>query len=239
MATSFSSMLGSRRSDAFAGAMQAMGGSSFDLPDARAGMAKRQQAVEKANAWADRGISAVGGMGDQMAAMQGQAASAGMQMVATDAMHQANMEAARAQQNASSIGGIMGIASSVVGLLCERRLKTNIHSLDANQAWTVVRDLPLYGFHYKAAPGPTVYGPMIDEVEPLDPSLVRPSLLPPDDDGPVRGFDVMRHQAYESLALQQALGRIEQLEGDLAKLQDAVARLLVAAAPRPQLVEAA
>jgi hypothetical protein len=60
---------------------------------------------------------------------------------------------------------------------------------------------------------------MVDEVEHLDPSLVRPSLLPDDEQGPIRGFDVMRHQAYESAALQQALQRIEQLEERLAKVE--------------------
>lgn len=244
MATSFSQFLESGQSDDFRGAMRAMSdGGGFQIPDPKAGLAQRQRAIDKANAWSERGISAYGGFGDHMNAMAANTANAGLQMVAADRVHQANMDAAKAAQDAQNQSGWMGIASQAAGigltLLCERRLKTNIHSLDANQAWAVVRDLPLYGFHYKAAPGPTVYGPMVDEVEPLDPSLVRPSLLPPDEEGPVRGFDVMRHQAYESLALKQALGRIEQLEGDLAKLQDAVARLLLAAAPRPQLVEAA
>jgi hypothetical protein len=212
--------------------MAAMGGSSLQLPDPRNGAARHMEAIEKANAWADRGVSAVGGMGDFMGQMQGQAASAGMQMAASDAVHEANMDAARAAQSAQGLSGALGIASSVAGLfLCERRLKTNIHNLDGENAWRVVRDLPLYGFSYKATQGNTVYGPMVDEVEPLDPSLVRPTLLPPDEEGPVRGFDVMRHQAYESLALQQALSRIEQLEGDLAKLQDGVARLLLHVTP--------
>jgi hypothetical protein len=236
MGTSFSRYLGSSQDDDFRGAMQAMSdGGRFQVPDPRAGIAQRQQAVEKANAWSDRGISAMGGMGDHMNALASQAAENGLSMVASDQIHQANMEAVKAQQAAQNQSGWMGIASQGIGLglslLCERRLKTNIHKLDGDNAWRVVRDLPLYGFSYKATPGPAVYGPMIDEVEPLDATLVRPSLLPPDEDGPVRGFDVMRHQAYESLALQQALQRIEGLERDLARLQDGVARLLLESMP--------
>jgi hypothetical protein len=60
---------------------------------------------------------------------------------------------------------------------------------------------------------------MIDEVEQLDPSLVKQSLLPPDEEGPIRGFDVARHQAYETVALQQALQRIELLEARLLRLE--------------------
>lgn len=242
MATSFSQYRGSGQNDDFSGAMEAMAGSRrFQPPDPAAGMAKWQDAVGKANAWADRGVAAFGGMSDQMTAMAGDTANAGMQMVASKRMHQSEMDAARAAQAAQKKSGIFGTIAQGLGiglsLLCERRLKTNINTLDSDRAWQVVRSLPLYSFNYKAAPGPTVYGPMIDEVETLDPSLVRPSLLPDDEDGPVRGFDVMRHQAYESLALQQALHRIEGLEANLAKLQDATARLLLER--MPALAEAA
>ena len=233
MANSFSSSIGSHRASALQGAMQAMSGGSFSsLPSTQSGLDNRQRAIEKASAWSDRGLSAFGGMGDSMNNMAANAANAGLQLKASDAIHEANMDAARAAQSSQGLSGALGIASSVAGLfLCERRLKTNIHTLDANRAWAVVRELPLYGFNYKATPGPTVYGPMIDEVEPLDTSLVRPTLLPPDEDGEVRGFDVMRHKAYESVALQQALHRIEALEADLGKLQDAVSRLLLQSAP--------
>jgi hypothetical protein len=231
MASSFSG-LGGGRNAKFASAMQMMGDTNFGNVDPKSGAESRMRALEKASAWADRGIASVGGQGDFMADLQGQAANAGLQLTASNAIHEAQMEAARAAQSAQGLSGALGIASSVAGLfLCERRLKTDITSLDSAHAWSVVRDLPLYSFHYKANPGPTVYGPMIDEVEPLDPSLVRPSLMPPDEQGPIRGFDVMRHQAYESAALQAALHRIEGLEADLGKLQDALARLLLEKIP--------
>ena len=242
MGTSFSQFRSSGEDDDFRGAMQIMsGGGSFQPPDARGGLAQRQQALEKANAWSDRGISAIGGMGDHMNTLAANAAGTGMQMVAANEVHEANMDAAKAAQDAQNQSGLFSTIAQGVSigamLLCERRLKTNIHSLDGDRAWAVVRDLPLYGFSYKAAPGPTVYGPMVDEVEPLDPSLVRPTLLPPDEEGPVRGFNVMRHQAYQSLALQQALHRIEELESSLSKLQDATSRLLLQS--MPTLIEAA
>lgn len=236
MANSFSSSIGSHRASALQGAMQAMSGGSFSsLPSTQSGLDNRQRAIEKASAWSDRGLSAFGGMGDSMNNMAANAASASLQLKASDAVHEANMDAARAAQDAQNQSGLFSTIAQGVSigamLLCERRLKTNIHSLDGDRAWAVVRELPLYGFNYKAMPGPTVYGPMIDEVEPLDTSLVRPSLLPPDEDGEVRGFDVVRHKAYESVALQQALHRIEALEADLGKLQDAVSRLLLQSTP--------
>jgi len=152
--------------------------------------------------------------------MGGEAMQQGLQAKASYLAHQEQMKAMEAQNKSSGLGGILGIASGVAGLfLCERRLKQDIAPLPPADAWSLVRDLPYYSFEYKAAAGRTAYGPMIDEVEQLDPSLVRPTLLPADEHGPVRGFDVMRHQAYETIALQQALQRIEQLEARLARLE--------------------
>jgi hypothetical protein len=223
MANDFRSQINAAHSASMRNAMSMMGGgSTFDAISSGAigsGMDKRQQAIDKARAWSDQGISAFSGMGDAMTGMNAQAMGTGIQLKTADAVHKAQMEAARAQQGSSTLGNIIGTAASIGGMfLCERRLKEDIQPLPAN-AWEVVRDLPLYSFRYKAAPGPVVYGPMVDEVEHLDPSLVRPSLLPDDEQGPIRGFDVMRHQAYESAALQQALQRIEQLEERLAKVE--------------------
>jgi len=227
MANDFRAQIGGYRASAMQNAMATMAGSSFDAVTSQglqSGLDNRQRAIEKASAWTNRGISAVGGMGDFMNDMAGQAMQQGLQAKTSDAIHQEQMKAARAAQSANGHSGALGIASSVAGLfLCERRLKQGIESLAPDNAWSVVRDLPYYSFEYKAAPGRTAYGPMIDEVEQLDPSLVRPTLLPPDEEGPVRGFDVMRHQAYETIALQQALQRIEQLEARLARLEAPVA----------------
>lgn len=125
------------------------------------------------------------------------------------------------------IGSALGAVSSVAGLFCERRLKQQIQPLDDRCAWSVVRDLPLYQFEYRHRPGLTVYGPMVDEVEALDPSLVVPMDLEAQalgihDGQPVRGLDAGRQRAYESLALQQALRRIEALESRLLQLEAAL-----------------
>jgi hypothetical protein len=227
MANTFRSSIGAYRANAMQDAMTALGGgSSFDSVTqggVASNLESRQRALEKANAWSERGVAAVGGFGDHMGEMQNQAMSQGMNLATNAAIHKANKEAAEASARAQKKSGAFGMIAQGLGLglslLCERRLKTDIAALDREGAWSLVRDLPLYSFQYKAAPGPTVYGPMIDEVEAIDPSLVRPTLLPDDQDGPVRGFDVMRHQAYESIALQQALQRIEQLEARLSALE--------------------
>jgi hypothetical protein len=232
MANTFGN-IGSHRAASFASAMDSMNNSSFGLGvNSASGADSRLKALEKAQAWADRGVAAIGGQGDFNANLQAQAANANLQLASNAAIHDAQMDAAREAQDAQNTSSMIGLGAQALGLiLCERRLKTDIESLDPAHAWAVIRDLPIYSFHYKTNPGPTVYGPMIDEVEPLDPSLVRPSLLPPDEEGPIHGFDVMRHQAYESAALQAALHRIEGLEADLAKLQDAVTRLLLERTP--------
>lgn len=212
--------IGGTRAAAFQGAMQGMQGNSFAPPDPSKGLNMRQRAIDKANAWKDRGVAAVGGMGDHMTEMLGNTANAGIGLVSNHEIFKAQKEAAEASMAAQGKAGMMGLASQGLGLalslFCERRLKTNIQPLDDRNAWAVVRDLPLYSFSYKCNPGPTVYGPMIDEVEPLDPSLVKPSPLPDDNQGPIRAFDLSRHRAYESIALQQALQRIEALEQRLA-----------------------
>jgi hypothetical protein len=223
MANNFRSQVGGYRANAMQNAMAAMGGSSFDAVTSaglKSGMDNRQQAIAKANAWTSRGAAALGGMSDFTSQMAGQSAQQGIQMVTSNAIHQQEMAAAKKAKKSSTFGKILGVATSAAGLLlCERRLKQDIESVPTSDAWSLVRDLPLYSFHYKEAPGPTVYGPMIDEVEQLDPSLVKQSLLPPDEEGPIRGFDVARHQAYQTVALQQALQRIELLEARLLRLE--------------------
>ena len=223
MANNFRSQVGGYRANAMQNAMAAMGGSSFDAVTSaglKSGMDNRQQAIAKANAWTSRGAAALGGMSDFSSQMAGQAAQQGIQMVTSNAMYQQEMAAAKKAKKKSTFGKILGVATSAAGLLlCERRLKQDIESVPTADAWSLVRDLPLYSFTYKEAPGPVVYGPMIDEVEQLDPSLVKQSLLPPDEEGPIRGFDVARHQAYEAVALQQALQRIELLEARLLRLE--------------------
>jgi hypothetical protein len=224
MANTFRTQLDNSSSSAMRDAMALMGGSSIvdtiSAPGFGGGVDKRQQAIDKASAWTNQGVSAFSGMGDTMSGMGAQAMGQGLQMKASDAAFREQKKAAKAQQSANTFGNVVNTAANAATLLmCERRLKDNITPLPAANAWEVVRDLPLYSFTYKGLAGPVSYGPMIDEVEPLDPSLVKPTLLPPDEAGEIRGFDIVRHQAYESAALQQALQRIEQLEERLARLE--------------------
>lgn len=133
----------------------------------------------------------------------------------------------------SGIGAALQVASIGASLFCERRLKQQIRPLDDRSAWEVVRDLPIYQFEYRHRPGVTVYGPMVDEVEAIDPLLVRPmdyeaEALGIADGQPIRGVDLARQQAYETLALQQALRRVESLESRVLELE---ARLMGVAAP--------
>lgn len=223
--------IGGSRAAKFAGAMQGMNSKSFGLPDPEQGLASRMQAMNKANAWKNQGIEALGATANQSTNMASQAAGEGISLLSNAKINKFNRDAAEAAMAANSKASTFGAISQGIGILaglfCERRLKTNIAPLDQDAAWAAVRDLPLYSFSYKANPAVTVYGPMIDEVEPLDLSLVRPSLLPDDEEGPIRSFDVLRHQAYQAVALQQALLRIEALEQRLA------AHERFAPAPRP------
>jgi hypothetical protein len=134
-------------------------------------------------------------------------------------------EAYEDAQSSSTFGTILDIGTKVAGFaLCERRLKTDIAPVDADWAWATIRDLPLYSFYYKHNPSIPAYGPMVDEVEQLDPSLLWPMdqearELGIADGEPIRGVDQARRQIYESAALQQALQRIEALEARLAQLE--------------------
>jgi hypothetical protein len=229
MGNDFRSQIGGYRANSMQNAMQMMGGgNSFNSVVSGSianGAQRRQEAIDKANAWTSQGTAAMSSMGDSMNALAGNAMQQGMSMAANAAAQNEQMKAAKAARKSSAISSGISTAIGAVStfapllLLCERRLKEDIAPIPEAAAWGLVRDLPLYSFHYKGNPGPTAYGPMIDEVEPLDPSLIRVTSLPPDKEGPIRGFDTARHQAYESIALQQALQRIEQLEHRLNSLE--------------------
>jgi hypothetical protein len=146
------------------------------------------------------------------------------ELEAAEEIYKNQKEAYEDAQSSSTFGSILGIASTAAGLFCERRLKADIAPIDADWAWATIRDLPLYSFHYKHNPSIPAYGPMVDEVEQLDPSLLWPMdrearELGIADGEPIRGVDQARRQIYESAALQQALQRIEALEARLAQLE--------------------
>jgi hypothetical protein len=184
----------------------------------------RVDALEKAYAWSDQGLGLLGGVAKQSSAQVSELASFGLNQQASEMQHQWNVEAAKAAAAAQKKSGLFGAISSIASTLaplalCERRYKENIQPLADVPAWDVVRDLALYAFSYRMTPGRQAYGPIVDEVQQLDPSLVRPSAFGADEEGPVHGLDVLRFEAYQTLALQQALQRIEQLERKLAALE--------------------
>lgn len=222
---------------AFASSASALNSTSW-LDRMPAAEDNRATALEKAYAWTDRAVGLAGAMSEQGSKQLGEYANFGLNQQASAIQHEYNVDAAKAALEAQESSGIMGAIGSVVGLgaslLCERRYKQDIEPL-AVDAWSAVRDLPLYSFAYRMAPGKTVYGPMVDEVESIDPSLVRTSLFPDDEQGPVRGFDVMRFDAYETLALQQALQRIEQLEARLQQLEQGKPSVASPFHPQPVL----
>lgn len=190
---------------------------------------KHLAALEKANAWTSQGLDALNSSASAMSGMVAGAAGQGLQMAGDAARQRAEMAAAKAEARERNKSNWLQVGAQAIGtavtLLCERRLKGDIQSLDADRAWRAVRDIPQYQFRYRSNPGPLAYGPMVDEVELVDESLVRPSMLPDDAEGAIRGFDIMRFQAYESVALAAALNRIEDLEAKVARLTDAVQRL--------------
>lgn len=221
---------GTGRQGSFEKAMALMQANTFDATKVGgSGAENRLAALEKANAWTNQGLSALGAAASNSTAMAGQAAAQGLQMIGQDAAQRAEMAAAKTQAREQNKQNWLGTIGTVVGigasLLCERRLKSDIQALDAERAWRAVRDVPYYQFRYRSNPGSVAYGPIVDEVELVDDTLVRPSMLPDDEKGPIRGFDIMRWQAYESVALAAALNRIEELEAQIAQLGDAVQRL--------------
>lgn len=222
---------GSGRQGSLEKAMGLMQAGRLDLTSVGGSNAESHRAAfEKAQAWANQGLDALNSTANSMTDMVAQVAGQGIQMAGDAARQKAEMAAARAEAKERNKSNWLGVAAQGVGLvggllLCERRLKGDIQALDADRAWRAVRDIPQYQFRYRSNPGSLAYGPMVDEVELVDESLVRPSMLPDDAEGAIRGFDIMRFQAYESVALAAALNRIEDLEAKVARLTDAVQRL--------------
>ena len=184
---------------------------------------------------ATTGLGWLQGMSGSLQGLEAQNAATGFNRAATAISNQQELETAEEiyknqkeayedAQTSSTFGSILGIGTSIAGLFCERRLKTDIAPIDADQAWATIRDLPLYSFRYKHDPSIPAYGPMADEVAQLDPSLLWPMdreaiELGIADGEPIRGIDQARRQIYESTALQLALQRIEALEARLAQLE--------------------
>jgi len=193
------------------------------------------QAFQQGASMATGGLNQLQDMGSAFSGLEAKYASTGLGRAATAASRAEELrtaeevyknmkEAADNQKSGGFLGSALGFAGTIASIFCERRLKTDIAPLDATRAWAVVRDLPLYSFRYRHDPTIPAYGPMVDELEHLDPSLLVPmdqqaAALGIGDGQPVRGVDRGRWQIYESAALQQALQRIEALEARLAQLE--------------------
>jgi hypothetical protein len=112
--------------------------------------------------------------------------------------------------------------TTITAFSSERRYKQNIdiEPLIPSDCWTVARDLPIRTYEYKDNPGNLTYGPIVDEIVPIDPTLVLDTGRE-DEEGPVRTYDNGRLQAMYQVALQEALKRIEQLEAKVTALENA------------------
>ena len=110
--------------------------------------------------------------------------------------------------------------TTITSFSSERRYKQNIDvdPLIPANCWTVARDLPIHTYEYKNNPGNITYGPIVDEIESIDISLILDTGKE-DEEGSVHTYDNGRLQAMYQIALQEALKRIEQLESKVAALE--------------------
>ena len=110
--------------------------------------------------------------------------------------------------------------TTITAFSSERRYKQNIDvdPLIPANCWTVARDLPIHTYEYKNNPGNITYGPIVDEIESIDISLILDTGKE-DEEGSVHTYDNGRLQAMYQIALQEALKRIEQLESKVAALE--------------------
>jgi len=116
-------------------------------------------------------------------------------------------------------GNVRAVTTSgIQPIVSERRLKTNINSIDLDQAWTNAKDIPWRTFEYLDNLGTEYTGHIVDEVEAVDPSLILPTDQV-DDQGPIRTYDNAKLNAMRFVALQEALKRIETLETRLTALE--------------------
>lgn len=70
------------------------------------------------------------------------------------------------QQNSSFLNGLFGLGSAAIGLLSDRRFKTDIRKVGR-----LDNGLPVYVYRYKSG-GPKMMGVMADEVEAVNPAAV-------------------------------------------------------------------
>ena len=118
----------------------------------------------------------------------------------------------------SFLGNIYASNTTVQPISSERRLKDNIVEFDASKSWDVVKALQIREYNYLETPEQTLQGYIVDEVEPIDSSLVVDTGKE-DEVGPIRSYNNTKVTAHYQSALKQALVRIENLEDRLSKLE--------------------
>ena len=118
----------------------------------------------------------------------------------------------------SFLGNIYASNTTVQPISSERRLKDNIVEFDASKSWDVVKGLQIREYNYLETPDQTLQGYIVDEVEPIDSSLVVDTGKE-DEVGPIRSYNNSKVIAHYHSALKQALARIEDLEDRLSKLE--------------------
>jgi len=210
------------------------GNSAAEQALANRGPNQSDKAFAAASSFATRGLNRISGfheglnnalMGETVQHLNAgtQAAGHAQRMEAEREMTAMAKKAADRQNRSNTIGQVVSIAAKVAAF-CERRLKINITAINPKAAWDAIRDIPLYAFNYKHQPEHLAYGPMVDEVQAIDPSLLIPMdeearLAGIADGAPISGIDILKRSAYESAALQLALQRIEALEARINQLE--------------------
>lgn len=99
--------------------MQALGGDK-GLGDQlsssiMSGSKDRIGAMEKAQAWQQRGVDQFSSMGDQFLNMTAQAGQQGIQALSSARQHELQMDVMKAQQAAAQQEGMFGIGKSILG----------------------------------------------------------------------------------------------------------------------------
>ena len=117
-----------------------------------------------------------------------------------------------------SDGKIYARTTSIQSYTSERRTKKNIVELDQQKAWNTLRDTPFYTFNFKdEIEGSALHhGPIVDEC-PED--MIVPTQTE-DEVGVINTINTEKLQYRSYAALQQALKRIEQLETEVAALEE-------------------
>ena len=118
----------------------------------------------------------------------------------------------------SNTGTISAVSTTISSISSERRTKENIVDIEADKAWSTLKDIKLYSYSFKNDETSTThYGPIVDEV----PSEMVVPTGDSDEVGVINTYnsEMLLFRAYS--ALQQAMAKIETLETKVAALEGA------------------